>query len=81
MALTSLMANAVDTRDLGVAGAMQQLMTQLGAVLGSAVLVTVSASGEPDNLVPFHEAFVVGAVVATAGAVAAAFVRRTPRDR
>lgn len=78
-ALTSLMANAVDENDLGVAGAMQQLMTQLGAVLGSAVLATISATASQDDFGPFHAAFVVGAVVAGLGAVAAAFVRSTPR--
>lgn len=78
-ALTSLMANAVDEADLGVAGALQQLMTQLGAVLGSAVMATVSVTASPDDLGPFHVAFVVGAVVAGMGAVASAFVRSTPR--
>ncbi len=78
-ALTSLMANAVDETDLGVAGAMQQLMTQLGAVLGSAVLATISATADADNFQPFHTAFLVGAVVAGLGAVAASFVRSTPR--
>ena len=78
-ALTSLVANAVDEADLGVAGAMQQLMTQLGAVMGSAVLATVSVTATSDNMGPFHVAFAVGAVVATAGCVAATFVRSTPR--
>lgn len=78
-ALTSLMANAVDESDLGVAGAMQQLMTQLGAVMGSAVLATISATASQDDFGPFHMAFAVGAVVAGFGAVAAAFVRSTPR--
>ncbi len=78
-ALTSLVANAVDEADLGVAGAMQQLMTQLGAVMGSAVLATVSVTASPDDMGPFHLAFAVGAVVAMAGCVAATFVRSTPR--
>mgnify|MGYP003413881539 CR=1 FL=1 len=78
-ALTSLMANSVDEADLGVAGAMQQLMTQLGAVMGSAVLATVSVTATPTNLAPLHLAFVVGEVVATGGCVAATFVRSTPR--
>ncbi len=78
-ALTSLMANAVDEKDLGVAGAMQQLATQLGAVLGSAVLATVSVTANHDNFGPFHAAFMVGAVVAACGCVAAVFVRSTPR--
>jgi MFS family permease len=78
-ALTSLMANAVDEADLGVAGALQQLMTQLGAVLGASVLATVSVTADSDNFGPFHAAFAVGAVVAGLGAVAASFVHDTPR--
>jgi MFS family permease len=78
-ALTSLMANAVDEADLGVAGALQQLMSQLGAVLGAAVLATVSVTADHDHFGPFHAAFIIGAVVAGLGAVAAAFVRSTPR--
>jgi MFS family permease len=78
-ALTSLMAGAVAETDLGVAGAMQQLMTQMGQVLGSAVLATISVAASPGNLAPFHTAFLVGAVVAALGCVAAGFVRSTPR--
>ena len=78
-ALTSLMASAVDDADLGVAGAMQQLMTQMGQVLGSAVLATISVSATSSNLAPFHNAFIVGAVVAAGGCLAATFVRSTPR--
>ena len=79
-ALTSTMANSVAEHDLGVAGAMQQLMTQLGAVLGAAVLMTISASADPADLKPFHVAFVVAALVALVGAAASLPVRRTPRD-
>ncbi len=78
-ALTSLMAGSVADADLGVAGAMQQLMTQMGQVLGSAVLATISVSATPSNLTPFHNAFIVGAVVAAGGCLAATFVRSTPR--
>jgi MFS family permease len=78
-ALTSLMANAVDEADLGVAGALQQLMTQLGAVLGAAVMATISVTATSDNLTPFHAAFMVAAVVSGMGVVTAAFVRSTPR--
>ena len=78
-ALTSLMASSVSEKDMGVAGAMQQLMTQLGAVLGSAVLATVSVSASHGNFQPFHLAFVAGAVAAALGAIAAAFVQSTPR--
>ena len=78
-ALTSLMAGSVEQTDLGVAGAMQQLMTQLGAVLGSAVLATASVTATATDMSTFHTAFVIGAVVAAAGCVCAAFVRSTPR--
>lgn len=78
-ALTALTANAVDDRDLGVAGAMQQLMVQMGAVLGSVVLTTVAAGGGAARFAPFHAAFLVAAAVAALGALAAAFVRSLPR--
>ncbi|MEQ1702441.1 MAG: MFS transporter, partial [Ilumatobacteraceae bacterium] len=78
-ALTSMMASSVSEVDMGVAGAMQQLMTQLGAVLGSAVLATMSVSASHTDFQPFHFAFLAGAVAAACGAIAAAFVRSSPR--
>jgi EmrB/QacA subfamily drug resistance transporter len=80
-ALTSLTANAVDQADLGVAGAMQQLMSQLGAVVGTVVLTTISVDGAEGNFAPFQHAFVVAAFVAAAGGLAAWFVRSTPRGQ
>ncbi len=79
-ALTSLVANAVDTANLGVAGAMQQLSAQMGAVLGSVVLTAVQAAREADGLVEsYRSAFLVAAVAAAGAAVVAAFVRPTRR--
>jgi len=78
-ALTSLMTTAVDPADIGVMGALQQLMNQLGGVLGSAVLATLSVTATHEDFGPFHLAFGVAAVVAALGAVAAGFVRSTPR--
>jgi EmrB/QacA subfamily drug resistance transporter len=78
-AMTSLTANAVDQNDLGVAGAMQQLMTQLGAVVGTVVLTTISVNGAAGRLEPYQHAFWVAAGVATIGVCAAWFVRSTPR--
>lgn len=78
-AMTSLTANSVASTDLGVAGAMQQLMTQLGAVVGSVVLSTVSAAGGAGNVAPYRHAFVVAMFVAAAGCLAASFTRSTPR--
>lgn len=79
-ALTALMVNAVANEDVGVAGAMQQLMTQLGSVLGAAVLATISVTATTGNMQPFHAAFMVAAVVSLAAAGAAGFVRSTPRE-
>jgi MFS family permease len=78
-AMTSLTANAVDEADLGVAGAMQQLMTQLGAVVGTVTLTTVSVTGGEGNLGPYQQAFWVAAGVAFLGTCAAWFARSTPR--
>jgi MFS family permease len=78
-AMTSLTANAVDDADLGVVGAMQQLMSQLGAVLGTVVLTAVSTGAGPDDLSPYSRAFVVAAVVSALGVAAAWFTRPTPR--
>ena len=74
-ALTSLLAGSVDAADLGVAGAMQQLSTQLGSVLGSAVLATVSVTATPTHMGMFHVAFLVGASVAVLAALSAMLVR------
>jgi MFS family permease len=78
-AMTALTANAVDEHQLGVVGAMQQLMTQLGAVVGTVVLTTVSIDGGEGVLEPYQRAFWVAAAVAVVGAVAASRVRSTPR--
>ncbi len=79
-ALTSLTTNAVDSRDVGVAGAMQQLMTQLGAVIGATVFTTIALSGTRTDLSPFHLSFVVAACVAAVGIISAWGVRSTPRE-
>ena len=80
-AMTSLVANAVDERDLGVAGAMQQLMTQLGAVFGSVVMTSVQQSVGRGQ--PTAESFAAAFQVATAVAFVAVILssRVTPTDR
>jgi len=80
-ALTASMANAVEERDLGVAGAFQQMMTQLGVVLGIQLMLTVSvvradAVGEVEA---YGEAYLLAAVVAALGVVCALFVQSTRR--
>jgi MFS family permease len=81
-AMTSLVANAVDERDLGVAGAMQQLMTQMGAVFGSVVMTSVQQSvgnGEP-TAESFAAAFRVATLVALIAVVLSSRVTPTPRQ-
>jgi len=82
-AMTSLVANAVDDRDLGVAGAMQQLMTQLGAVFGSVVMTSVQQSvgrGQP-TAESFAAAFQVATGVALVAVVLSSRVTPTVRRR
>jgi len=80
-AMTSLVANAVDERDLGVAGAMQQLMTQMGAVFGSVVMTTVQqASSDSDaTATSFAAAFYVAVGVAVVAMILSSRVTSTPR--
>ena len=80
-ALTSLVANAVDERDLGVAGAMQQLMNQIGAVLGSVILATVHESLVDGGVThSYRVAFLVAMAVALGSSIVASNVKSTPRD-
>ena len=50
--MAATIANTVDEADFGVAGAMQQLAVQVGAVIGIQIMQTVQAAREePDGLV------------------------------
>jgi MFS family permease len=80
-ALTASMANAVDEHDLGVAGAFQQMMTQLGVVLGIQLMQTVTVVREPvvGEVEAYGEAYLLAAIVAALGVVCALFVQSTRR--
>lgn len=80
-ALAASIANAVDERDLGVAGAFQQMMQQLGVVVGIQIMQTVSVVREPavGEVGAYGEAYLVGGFVAALGLVAALFVQSSPR--
>jgi EmrB/QacA subfamily drug resistance transporter len=82
-AMAASVANAVEDRDLGVAGAAQQMLATLGVVAGTQVLITVQAVAADDGsaLEAFHLAYLVGGLVCVGGVIAAAFVRSTPRAR
>lgn len=78
-ALTSLVANSVDDDDLGVAGALQQLIVQLGAVLGSTVMIAIHESTLSHGAIPSYAyALMSGVVMALVGVAAASRTRSTP---
>jgi len=80
-ALTSLVASAVDEQDLGVAGALQQLMSQLGAVLGTVGMTSVQQVVQArDGLdASFAPAFALGGTLAVAALVLSTFTRSLDR--
>lgn len=80
-AMATAIANAVADKDLGVAGAAQQMMSQIGVVAGTQVMFTVyearsASAGVADA---FNEAYLVGAGACLLATLAAVFVRRTPK--
>jgi len=80
-AMIASVANSVDDADLGVAGAFQQLMSQLGAVLGAEVMqsVQLAGSGTGTTMADFSRAFVVAAAVGAMAVGVSSGVRRQPR--
>jgi hypothetical protein len=69
-------ANTVDSRDLGVASAASQTTSQIGAVAGMQILLTVQAATvatQGDR--SYATAYLVGTAVALAAGVTAFFVR------
>jgi MFS family permease len=80
--MAATIANAVDEDDLGIAGAAQQLLTQVGVVAGIQLMQTVQVSAQDSlGLVgSYHRAYLLGGAVAAIGVVSAAFVRRSGRD-
>ncbi len=74
--IASAVANAVPDQDLGVAGATQQLVAQVGTTLGMNTLegvqvATVDASGLGGS---YRNAYLLGAAVAVIGVVVATFL-------
>jgi EmrB/QacA subfamily drug resistance transporter len=80
-ALAASVANAVDERDLGIAGAFQQMMSQLGVVVGIQVMQTVAVAREATvgAVAAFGEAYLVGAAVAGVGILTSLTVRSSRR--
>lgn len=77
--LTAVVANTVSDEDLGVAGAAQQMLQQVGLVVGIQVLQAVQANGADGDVVgSYHVAFTVATVVALSGAVVAFLLPTSP---
>jgi len=75
-ALTALLANSVEIADLGVASAVQQLLNQMGAVLGAAVMVGIHEATLGSGVVKsFSFALLAGAITSVIGIFAASAVR------
>jgi hypothetical protein len=68
-------------RDLGIASATQQLMTQVGSAGGIQILETVQASRQhTDGLLgSFSDAYLVGAIACLLAVICACGMRRDPR--
>ena len=77
-ALTALLANSVDNKDLGVASAMQQLLNQMGAVLGAAIMIGIHEATINSGVVKSYSyALLAGAVSSVIAIFAASAVRST----
>lgn len=81
-AMSSTVAHAVDESDLGVAGAAQQMMSQIGVTFGIQLLQTVQQVREPAVGLgrSYSQAYLVAAVVAGLCVVVAAGVRRSAAE-
>jgi EmrB/QacA subfamily drug resistance transporter len=80
-AMAAAIANAVEDRDLGIAGATQQMTGQIGATLGMQVLQTVQVSRAAvvGGVGSYHDAYLVGAMSALVAMVGALFVVSSAR--
>jgi len=80
-AMSSTVSHAVDESDLGIAGAAQQMVVQVGVTFGIQLLQTVQQVREgPAGLAgSYSQAYLAAAVLAGLCVIAAAGVRRSRR--
>jgi MFS family permease len=79
-ALSAVVANSVPEEQLGVVSALTQLMTQMGALLGAAVMISVHESFLSRGVLEsFSVSFVVAAGACVFAGLFAGDVRSTPR--
>jgi len=74
-AIATAVANSVENRDLGVMGGAQQMVAQLGVVVGTQIMITVQQSASDKT--SYGPAYLVGAGAAVIAVAAAAFVHPT----
>jgi predicted MFS family arabinose efflux permease len=79
-ALGALVSNSVDDETVGVAGAMQQLLSQMGAVLGSTVMISIHEMTASSGVVQSYAYALMSGVVTAVLATLLAF-RLRPSDR
>ena len=80
-ALSALLANAVRDHELGIASAMQQLISQMGALLGATVMITVHEATVADGVLSsYANALVIGASLCVVAGLLAGEVRSTDRS-
>jgi MFS family permease len=80
-AMSALLANAVEDGQLGAASAMQQLVTQMGALLGATVMISVHEATIEQGILPsYANALVVGATLCVVAGLLASEVRSTDRS-
>ena len=80
-ALGALVANSVDDDTVGVAGAMQQLLSQMGAVLGSTVMISIHEMTASSGVVQSYAyALLSGAAAAVVGTILATRLRSSDRS-
>lgn len=78
--LTSSVANGVPESALGVIGAAQQLLTQMGGVIGTQVMVTVVGGDGRRTDSAYHLAFIIAASMAFISIGCAQMIRRSVRS-
>ena len=81
-AMAASVANAVDDHDLGIAGATQQMVNQIGVAIGIQLMLAVQTAREEvvGAVDAYGEAYLLAAVMASIGVVFATFVRSSRRD-
>lgn len=82
-AMSSTVAHAVDEADLGVAGAAQQMIVQVGVTFGIQMMQTVQQVRAPSAGLrdSYSQAYLAAAVLAVLCVVAAGGVRRSSRTK